>query len=80
VEEAGRDAFDADCVGCVERVIKDGRLVGNADRAALVRCRFDVRKVVLSTLISTSGSVTCLYFRNSQLLMRCIDMPQLRLC
>lgn len=55
VEE--RDALDANCATCVGRKIKEGRIVGNADKAAFVRWRFDVLKEVLSMLISSSGSL-----------------------
>jgi len=60
VEEATRDALDVNCAACVGRVIKDGRIAGNADSAAFVRCKFDVRKDILRMLTSASGSVTCL--------------------
>jgi len=60
VEEATRDVLDANCAACIGRVIKDGSIAGNADSAAFVRCKFDVRKDVLRTLTSASGSATYL--------------------
>ena len=58
IEEVTSDALDANCVARIGRVIKDERIAGNADSAAFVKCKFDVRKDALSMLISASESVT----------------------
>lgn len=47
----------------VERVIRRGRRGGSADKTAVERCWFEVRRHVLKTVMSASGSViysTCL--------------------
>ena len=79
-DDAARFALVENCAACDRRIIKDGRISGNADSVELVKCKFEPRRDDLRMLTSPSGSGTYLELRKLKTVRLRTTAPQLRLC